>query len=137
MTGEGRWGCKIPNLTGIARILRNNLTEAEKYLWYMLRSKNLKGLKFRRQQPIGKYIVDFVCFENKLIIEVDGGQHATDNLSDTIRDKWLGNHGFHVLRFWNNEILENRSAVLEKIRGFSKTPSPNPSHRGRGKTRVR
>lgn len=99
--------------TAAARKLRNNLTEAEKYLWYILRAENL-GDKFRRQALIGEYIVDFVCYEKKVIIEIDGGQHA-DSRNDKIRDEWLRMQGFTVLRFWNNEVLENREAVVEKI----------------------
>ena len=96
------------------------MTEAEKYLWYMLRSKNLSGLKFRRQQPIGSFIVDFVCLKKKLVIEVDGGQHDADKELDSERDKWLTGEGYKVLRFWNNEVMENREAVLEKIVKFCK-----------------
>jgi very-short-patch-repair endonuclease len=100
-------------LTPIAKALRNNLTHAEKHLWYMLRSGNL-GVKFRRQAVIGQYIIDFVCFEKKLIVEVDGGQHA-ENRIDKIRDQWLKNQGFEILRFWNHDVLENREGVLGKI----------------------
>lgn len=99
--------------TKIIRKLRNNLTDAEKYLWYVLRMKNL-GVKFRRQALVGNYIVDFVCYDKKLIIEIDGGQHV-NNQTDGIRDFWLKSQGFKVLRFWNNEVLENRDGVLEKI----------------------
>ncbi len=97
----------------MARKLRNNSTEAEKYLWYVLRLKNL-GVKFRRQAVIGRYIVDFVCFERKLVIEVDGGQHAQSQ-EDKIRDQWLITQGFTILRFWNDEVLRNREGVLQKI----------------------
>lgn len=117
--------------TTVARKLRNNMTEAEKYIWYMLRSKNLNGQKFRRQQPIGTYIVDFVCLEKKLIIEIDGGQHDSDRQEDKARDEWLTREGYKVLRFWNNEVMENRVAILEKINECL-SPSPNPSPRGRG-----
>ena len=99
--------------TFLSRKLRNNLTDAEKHLWYMLRAENL-GHKFRRQEPIGNYIVDFVCYERKIIIEIDGGQHDGKK-NDTIRDAWFRSQGFTILRFWNNEILENREAVVEKI----------------------
>lgn len=99
--------------TIISRKLRNNLTEAEKYLWYILRAENL-GVKFRRQTLIGKYIVDFVCYEKKLVIELDGGQHY-QNADDIIRDQWLRSQDFVVLRFWNNEVLENRDGVVLKI----------------------
>ena len=101
------------------------MTEAEKYLRYLLRSKNL-GFKFRRQQPIGPYIVDFVCLEKKLIIEVGGGQHDENKQLDLARDKWLINKGYAVLRFWNNEIMENRGAVLEKIHKSITLPQPPP-----------
>lgn len=116
--------------TTIARKLRNNMTEAEEYIWYMLRSKNIRGLKFRRQQPIGKFIVDFVCFENKLIIEIDGGQHNVNKEYDHRRDEWLQNQGFKVMRFWNSEVIENRPAVLEKISDFCFHPSPTPPIKG-------
>ena len=105
-------------LTPAARKLRNNLTEAEKHLWYTLRLENL-GVKFRRQVVIGQYIVDFVCFETKLIVEVDGGQHA-DSQRDKVRDQWLAEQGFEVLRFWNNDVLGNRDGVLQRILDFLK-----------------
>ena len=100
-------------LTSAARDLRNNLTEAEKYLWYALRLNNL-GIKFRRQAVIGRYIVDFVSFEKKLVVEVDGGQHA-DSQQDKVRDQWLIDQGFKILRFWNHDVLRNREGVLQKI----------------------
>ncbi|MBI4054420.1 MAG: endonuclease domain-containing protein [Candidatus Doudnabacteria bacterium] len=106
--------------TVVARQLRNNMTDAEKMLWYFLRFKNLNSYKFRRQQPIGKYVVDFVCFQNKLIIEIDGGQHVENKQQDMIRDRWLEKQGFKVLRFWNNEVLENRDEVVVKIASFCK-----------------
>lgn len=105
--------------TSLARKLRNNPTEAEKYLWYILRLENL-GHKFRRQAQIGQYIVDFVCYPKKLIIEVDGGQHSERREEDRVRDEWLGGQGFIVLRFWNNEVLGNRYYVVEKIMEFLK-----------------
>lgn len=106
--------------TIISRKLRNNLTDAERYLWYILRCKDL-GVKFRRQSVIGRYIVDFVCYEKKLIIEVDGGQHA-DKRIDLVRDNWLREQGFKILRFWNNEVLGNRDVVLDIITKYI-TPS--------------
>jgi very-short-patch-repair endonuclease len=82
-----------------------------------LKGKNLEGLKFRRQAPIGNYIVDFVAFEKRLVIEVDGGQHAEEEKNnDILRDAWLNSQGFRVLRFWNNEVLQNLEGVLETIR---------------------
>ena len=102
--------------TGLARNLRTQSTEAEKLLWKYLRSKQLEGFKFRRQQPIGNYIVDFVCFEKRLIIELDGGHHALDKGKDVERDTWLSAEGFKVLRFWNTDVLMNIDGVLETIR---------------------
>jgi len=96
----------------------------------MLRLKNL-GYKFRRQAVIGPYIVDFVCFEKKLIVEVDGGQHA-DSRNDQERDQWLKQCGYKVLRFWNNDVLGNRNGVVEKINEFLNHPLPNPPPKGEG-----
>jgi very-short-patch-repair endonuclease len=104
------------DLSEVARKLRKNQTEAEKKLWSKLRREKLKGVKFRRQQPIGDYIVDFVTFEINLVIEVDGGQHQ-ENEEDELRDEWLKQEGFSVLRFWNNDVLHNTDGVLKKIRG--------------------
>jgi very-short-patch-repair endonuclease len=100
--------------TAISRKLRNNLTEAEKRLWYYLRNKNL-GEKFRRQQPIGPYFPDFVCLKKFLIVELDGGQHY-ESADDKIRDEYFKNEGFTVLRFWNNDVMENIEGVLTKIK---------------------
>jgi very-short-patch-repair endonuclease len=113
-----------------ARKLRNNLTDAEKRLWYNIRMKNL-GVKFRRQVLIDKYIVDFACFDPRIVIEIDGGQHA-DSEPDKVRDQWLETQGFSVLRFWNNEVMENLDGVLEKI-SVTISPSLNPSPQGGGK----
>ena len=107
---------KVKNLTPVARKLRNNLTEAEKRLWNYLRYKQLDGLRFRRQQHLGSYIVDFVNFEKRIIIEVDGGQHNENPQSDIKRDNWLKKQNFEVLRFWNNEVIENIESVLEIIK---------------------
>ncbi|HLC17973.1 MAG TPA: DUF559 domain-containing protein [Thermodesulfobacteriota bacterium] len=101
--------------TVISKNLRKNATEAENLLWRYLRSKQLEGLKFRRQEPVSDYIVDFVCFEKRIIIEVDGGQHALDKDRDDKRDRWLKEQGFKVLRFWNNEVLGNIEGVFETI----------------------
>jgi len=96
----------------MAKNLRKRSTDAETLLWNHLRMKQLEGLKFRRQQPINSYIVDFVCFENRLIIEVDGGQHASEKERDVERDIHLTKNGFRVLRFWNNEVFTNIEGVL-------------------------
>jgi very-short-patch-repair endonuclease len=105
--------------TLISRKLRNNSTEAEKKLWYFLRSYRKQGIKFRRQQPIGFYYPDFVCLEKKLVVELDGGQHFQSK-SDKIRDAWFKKEGFTVLRFWDNEVFENIEAVVEKILSYCK-----------------
>lgn len=116
---------------GFAKQLRRNMTEAELLLWYHLRGHRLSGVKFKRQQPLGSYIVDFVSFDKKLVIEVDGGQHL-GSASDQQRDAWLQGQGFRTLRFWNNEVLGKTEAVLEKIYQ-AVSPSPQPlSHEGRG-----
>ena len=96
-----------------------------------MRLKQIEGCKFRRQQPIENYIVDFVCFDKRIIIEVDGGQHSVNKDSDSVRDEYLKSNGFDVLRFWNNEIFENLNGVLEVIRNKVLTPSLNPSRQGR------
>lgn len=95
--------------------LRQNSTDAERKLWSCLRNSQLEGFKFRRQAPIGKYIVDFVCLEKCLIVEVDGGQHA-ENIKDKERDSWLESEGYKVIRFWNKEVLAETNGVLEVIR---------------------
>ncbi|MDD5108126.1 MAG: endonuclease domain-containing protein [Candidatus Omnitrophica bacterium] len=117
-------------LTSTARKLRNNSTETEKCLWQALRYHGL-GVKFRRQAVIGRYIVDFVCFEKKLIIEVDGGQHSSSQ-EDIERDQWLLKQGFKILRFWNHDVLGNQEGVLSKIVDSLKLPPPYPSPQGGG-----
>ncbi|MGB9720123.1 MAG: endonuclease domain-containing protein [bacterium] len=105
--------------------LRRNMTDAEKKLWYRLKDKQL-GVKFRRQQLIGDYIVDFVCFEKKIVIEIDGGEHF-ENRHDEIRDGWFNQQGYKVIRFWNNEVLRNITGVLEIIKkGLSPAPLSPP-----------
>ena len=107
-----------------ARKLRSNLTDAESYLWRHLRFRQIAGHKFRRQRPIGPYIVDFVCLEKKVVIEVDGGQHAQTQTLDDTRDKWLRAHGYVVLRFWNNEVLREVEAIKEAILRALTEPPP-------------
>ncbi|MBN2031041.1 endonuclease domain-containing protein [bacterium] len=101
--------------TQLARKLRKNSTDAERLLWHHLRGKRFNHLKFRRQQPIGPYIVDLICFEKRLIIEVDGSQHNENQKKDLIRTQWLNNEGYQVIRFWNHEVLQNSTDVLEEI----------------------
>jgi very-short-patch-repair endonuclease len=117
------------SLTPVARSLRNDPTEAEKHLWHLLRCRQF-GFKFRRQAVIGQYIVDFVCYEKKLVIEADGGQHS-QNQKDILRDEWLRRQGFTVLRFWNNDVLGNLEGVYQKIEEVLKTPSQSLPTRGR------
>ena len=98
-----------------AKILRTNQTEAEQRLWYHLRAHRFMGLKFKRQKPMGRYIVDFVCVEHRIIIELDGGQHSEQVTYDHQRDAWLRSQGYTVLRFWNNEVMQQLEDVLEQI----------------------
>ena len=109
-----------------ARILRLNQTEAEQRLWYYLRAHRFMGLKFKRQKPLGNYIVDFICLSPQLIIEIDGSQHAEQADYDQYRDTWLREQGFLVLRFWNNEVLNETEGVLESIRQTILALSPTP-----------
>jgi very-short-patch-repair endonuclease len=103
-------------LLNFSKKLRRNMTDAERYLWRYLRNRQLEGYKFRRQQVIENYIVDFVNFEKKIIIEVDGGQHNIYRMKDMERDRKLKELGFKVIRFWDNDVLNNIEGVLEKIR---------------------
>ncbi|MCC8940384.1 endonuclease domain-containing protein [Bradyrhizobium sp. Arg68] len=98
----------------LARGLRVNQTDAETVLWNRIRNRQIDGHKFARQVPIGSYICDFVCRERKIVIEVDGGQHA-EPVSDEIRDRYLVGEGYRVLRFWNNDVLGNIEGVLLTI----------------------
>ena len=112
-------------LAQTARKLRGNMTDAERRLWLRLRGHQL-GAHFRRQAPLERYVLDFVCFPARLVIEVDGGQHA-ESATDQVRDAWLLERGFRVLRFWNNEVLENTDGVVETImKALENAPSPPP-----------
>jgi very-short-patch-repair endonuclease len=108
-----------------ARRLRRTATKAEAALWYRPRSRGLNGYKFVRQEPIGPYTVDLVCRECRLVVELDGGQHA-DNPRDAVRDKWLVDHNYRVLRFWNNDVLGNMAGVLEIIATALAEAPPHP-----------
>src|SRR5882672_6082636 len=112
--------------TSRARRLRRNLTDAEKRIWNRIRSRSLNGHKFVRQEPIGPYIVDFVCRERRVVLEIDGSQHA-ENPRDVERDKWLRDHGYWVLRFWNNSVIENINGVLGRIAELLEFRSCPPS----------
>jgi very-short-patch-repair endonuclease len=124
------------NLTVNARDLRKNLTDAEKQLWGKLRLRQIEGLKFRRQFSIGRYIVDFACPERKLVVEVDGGQHAEQESYDSERTRWLESQGYRVMRFWNNEVLTNLESVMESIYNAINSEGEPPTlalpHKGGG-----
>ena len=100
-----------------ARTLRKTPTDAERRLWARLRRRQLDDCRFRRQAPIGRYIVDFACFERRLIVEIDGGQHARRRNADAARTVWLERQGFKVLRFWNNDVLGNTDGVVATLLG--------------------
>ena len=94
-----------------ARTLRQNMTDAERQVWQILRAQQMKGHKFRRQVPIGRYVADFVCHEARLIVEIDGGQHDRSSLREAERSGFLQNEGYRILRFWNSEVLANLDGV--------------------------
>ena len=113
--GEGGYATKPAQSTKtFARNMRKDPTKAEHLLWFELRSRNLNNYRFSRQVRIGTYIADFVCRKKKLIVELDGSQHA-ENAEDEIRSHWLIGQGYAILRFWNDEVLFERNAVLETI----------------------
>jgi very-short-patch-repair endonuclease len=121
----------------LTRELRRRQSDAEEKLWLNIRNREIVGFKFRRQQAIGKYIVDFISFDMKLIIEIDGGQHNDLDIleKDKRRTIWLEGQGYRLLRFWNHDVLENLDGVLFTIKEYisnSCTPSPGLSRRGRG-----
>ena len=130
-----RWGVVRRSYTQHAqqkaRSLRENQTDAEGLLWHYLHHKQLDGHKFRRQQPIGPYIVDFACMPRKVIVELDGGQHAERRSHDERRDRFLQGQGYRLLRFWNNEVFENCFGVLERIyEAVQNPPPPQPAPDG-------
>jgi very-short-patch-repair endonuclease len=118
---------KIPQ----ARSLRKTMTEAEKSLWFHLRDRRLLGTKFRRQYARGPYIADFACVELKIVIELDGSQHMTQESYDKRRDAFMKQQGFTILRFWNNDVLSKTDNVVEAIVNeinatFADEASPHP-----------
>jgi adenine-specific DNA-methyltransferase len=116
-------------MKGNARVLRKSQTDAERLLWHHLRDRRLAGHKFRRQHPIGAFIVDFVCIERRLVVKLDGGQHGLQVEEDNRRSTNLKSKGYEVVRFWNDQVLKETQAVLEEILRIieSDTPSPLPS----------
>ncbi|MBI4279562.1 MAG: endonuclease domain-containing protein [Armatimonadetes bacterium] len=125
----------MPGLQHHARRMRREQTDAERMLWSCLRSRRLEHAKFRRQFPVGPYIVDFCCMEQKLVIEIDGGQHAEQAEADSHRTAYLAKLGYRVLRFWDNEVLTNASGVLDCIVEALGPPHPRPLPDGRGGAR--
>lgn len=111
----------------IQRLLRSNMTDAEQKLWRGLRGRQLHGWKFRRQHPYGDYVLDFVCLEAKLVVEVDGGQHVEQRQDDISRDANLRAAGFAVLRFWNHQVMQQSDDVMEAIVAALPATNPPPS----------
>jgi very-short-patch-repair endonuclease len=118
-----------------AQQLRNSTTDAEQVLWWHLRSRQLEGYKFSRQMPVGPFICDFLCRKRRLIVELDGGQHA-ENAKDVHRTAFLEQQGYRVIRFWNNDVLCNVEGVLQTIlQTLTTDPPPTPSRMREGKSR--
>ncbi len=109
-----------------ARELRQRQTDAEAQLWWYLRDRRLGGFKFRRQYPFGRYIVDFVCIDRRLVVEIDGGQHATQLKYDQQRTAELESLGLSLFRYWNDDVLVRTEAVLHDILVRLTAPHPNP-----------
>jgi len=124
--GEGYHGPLVlpDEILNFARNLRKEQTDAETFLWYLLRGWRLAGKKFRRQHPIPPYVVDFYCHEEKLVIEIDGGQHSNTRRYDEARTSFLEKQGLRVIRFWNHEVLHHIEGVLESIWNELQSPSP-------------
>lgn len=119
-----------------SREQRLNMSEAERRLWQSLRLRQIEGHKFRRQHPIGRYIVDFVCLECGLVVEVDGGQHSEHQDYDEVRTEWLRQRGFRVIRFWNHEVMNNiegvKAVIWQSLRGGFRPPSQPSPWQGEG-----
>jgi very-short-patch-repair endonuclease len=110
-------------MTGAAKRLRKCSTATEQYLWRHIRGRQMEGFKFRRQHPIGGFVVDFVNLENRLVVELDGSQHL-NNPQDKIRDEWLKAEGYRVLRFWDSEVFSNIDGILSVIQAALLNPDP-------------
>ncbi|MEW6516108.1 MAG: endonuclease domain-containing protein [candidate division FCPU426 bacterium] len=106
--------------------LRENMTDVERKLWYSLKDRRFGGLKFRRQHPIGPYVVDFYCAEKHLVVELDGGQHAMNEKQDQEWSRYLELQGYKIIRFWNNDIQNNIEGVLQRLSEYICDPSPSP-----------
>lgn len=127
---------KIPPVSTrrFARTLRKNMTDAERLLWSKLKAEQIAGCRFRRQVPIGHYIVDFACHQARLVIELDGGQHDLSAEKEKQRTAFLNGQGYRVLRFWNNEINENIEGACQSIMNMLSENHPHPTlpHQGGG-----
>jgi very-short-patch-repair endonuclease len=126
----------MPEKTSTAKRLRRTQTNADRILWFRLRDRRLAGLKFKRQFPINRFVVDFFCADAKLVIELDGGQHSQRVAIDEKRTEILESMGYLALRFWNNDVMRNIEGVMEDILSPIRTPDPphpttlSPSGRG-------
>ena len=121
-----------PHMRDRARNLRQAQTDAERTLWNHLRNRGLEGVKFRRQQPIGPYVADFFSLEHRLVIELDGGQHASGTSTDADRTAYLHQQGYRVLRVWNHDVLTQLDAVVARIVQAIQSPHPSPLPGGEG-----
>ena len=126
-----------PTILERARKMRKEPSGPEAKLWYFMKGKNLGGFRFRRQHPIDRFIVDFYCHETKLVVELDGNSHAEQREYDAIRTAWLESKGYTVIRFWNNQVVQDTESVLQlilaKCEELSDEPRPSPSpSRGEG-----
>ena len=117
----------MTSLVPTARELRSSATGAERHLWRFVRNRYLSGYRFRRQVPLGPYVADFVCLRARLIVEIDGSQHDEHLLEELERTRYLARLGFRVIRFWNNEVLQQTEAVLESILEALIQACPHPS----------
>jgi very-short-patch-repair endonuclease len=128
----------MKNIRVKARQLRRDQTDAEQTLWARLRDRQLCGAKFRRQHPVGPFVADFCCTQRRLVVELDGGQHAVEVAADEKRSRFLETQGYRVLRFWNHDVLTNTDAVLERIAEVLIDPHPCPlPGRAREKSKTR
>jgi very-short-patch-repair endonuclease len=124
------------SLTHVAKRLRRDMTDAERVLWRELRAHRFEGFKFKRQEPLGPYVVDFICHAARLVVEIDGGQHADQGAADLERTHWLESQGFRVLRFWNNDVFANIEGVMRALEKELRAavppapPLPGPLPRG-------
>jgi len=117
--------------TSRARSLRAGTTDAERKLWYAFRDRRFANFKFRRQVPVGPFIADFICYDARVVVEVDGSQHA-ESASDARRDRWFAANKFLVLRFWNNDVLKNLEGVLTLVLESLHQRPPHPARAERG-----